>query len=248
MPQALIIAVVIFTLFRDSIFALFKTKEAKFVGLGVGAYLLYNRFKDSENKEELSNNLPNSQAGSFAQKLYNAFHPYFNVELPIFGHLPDGTDETAVKAIAVDMGKLKNFSQVSEAYNTLFSNSLKDDLNSEGVYDVFMNAYNGQTQTSVPVNTVPNSPATTPPVTTNPGMKKGDTVYSKGGFNLRSTDSPYKAIDKTVAGEDWILYNNPYRNTIDKITATWVVVQQPKSRYIFYPSYYVVSIDALYKK
>lgn len=253
MPQILIIAVVIFTLFRDSIFALFKTKEAKVIGLGVGAYLLYNRFKNSENKEELSNNLPNSAAGSQAQRLYNAFHPYFDVKIPLIGHIADGTDEDAVKAIAVEMGRTKNYSEVSAAYNTLFSSNLKDDLNSEGVYDLFFNAYNAQTQVSV------STPSTTTPATTSPAasspvansattFKKGDTVYSYGGWNLRDTDPPYGKTDKTVAGEDWILYNNPYRNTIDGITATWVVIQQPKSRYIFYPSYYVCSVDALYKK
>lgn len=247
MPQYLIIAVAVFTFFKDFFKDAFKSREVKFIVIGVAVYYFYMRTKKSEEQADIIATLPDNEAGLYAEKLFNAFHPLSTISLLGY-YLPDGTDETAITTVAVEMGKKKNYQAVSDAYKLLHKNELKDDLTDEGVFDLFFNSYNTQKVVVTP-------PIVTPPtgggvVTTNPkGMKKGDTVYSLGGYNLRDTNAPYaKTVYKTVKGEDWILFNNPYIATIDGQKGYWVVVQQPKGRYVFYPSYYVVFLDALYKK
>lgn len=239
MQYVAIIAAVL-ALFKDTLSGLFKSREVKFVIIGLAAYYFYTTTKKKEDKENILSNLADNEAGLIAQRLHTAFHPY--VSTPIFGwYPPDGTDETAVETIAAQMGKKKNYSAVSEAFNLLFSQNLDDELRSEGVFDIFFNAYNAQSGGT-------GGTPTTPAPNSSKGFKKGDVVYSFGEWNLRSTTAPYGVIDKTVKGEDWILYNNPYLSTIGGTKGYWVVIQQPKSRYTFYPSYYVVFLDALYKK
>lgn len=241
--QYIAIIAAILTLFKDTFANIFKSRESKFVLIGLGAYYLYTTTRKKEQKEEILGNLANNEAGLLAQQLFTAFHPL--ISTPLFGYyLPDGTDEDAVESIAIQMGKKKNYSAVSEAYQILHGNTLDDDLRSEGVFDLFFNAYNAQSGNTGGAGN--NNP--TNPQYSNKGMKKGDIVYSNGGWNLRSTDAPYNPIALTVKGEDWILWNNPYISTIGGKQGYWVVVEQPKSRYIFSPSYYVVSLDALYKK
>lgn len=241
--QYVAIIAAIFAVFKDNFSGLFKNRQVQFLLIGVGAYYLYTTTKKKEEKEKILANLPSNEAGLLAQRLHAAFHPY--ISAPIFGvYLPDGTDEAAVQSIAVEMGKKKNYEAVAEAFNLLFSQKLDDELRSEGVFDDFFNTYNAQaggsgggTTTNPPINT-----------TTVKNFKKGDIVFSKGGYNLRSTSAPYGVVDSTVNGEDWILYNNPYMSTIGGKQGYWVVIEQPKSRYNFWPSYYVVFLDALYKK
>lgn len=255
MPQYLIIGFAILTFFKESLTDLWKSKEVKFLVVGLLAYYLYSSQKKKEDTAAIISTLPNSDGGLYAERLYNAFHPLTTASL--FGYyLPDGTDETAIKTIAAEMGKKKNYQSVSDAYKLLHKTELKDDLTDEGVFDLFFNTYNANTGTTGGVST--GNGGTTGGVTTgtgstpvqNPkGMKKGDVVYSFAGWNLRSTDAPYgKTKFKTGKNEQWILSNNPYRATIDGTAGWWVVVQQPKSRYTFYPSYYVVYLDGLYKK
>jgi hypothetical protein len=239
MQYVAIIAAVI-ALFKDTFSGLFKSREVKFVLIGIGAYYFYTNTKKKEEKEDILSNLADNEAGLLAQRLHAAFHPY--VSTPIFGwYPPDGTDETAIEAIAVQMGKKKNYSAVAEAFKVMFSQNLDDELRSEGVFDTFFNTYNAQLGGT-------GGTTNTPAPTSTKGFKKGDIVYSYGDWNLRSTTAPYGVVDKTVKGEDWILYNNPYLATIGGKQGYWVVIQQPKSRYTFYPSYYVVFLDALYKK
>lgn len=239
--QYVAIIAAIFAVFKDNFSGLFKRREIQFLLIGVGAYYFYTRTKKKEEKENILANLPNNEAGLLAGRLHNAFHPL--ISEPVFGwYIPDGTDEDAVKNIAIQMGKLKNYSAVSEAYGTLFSSSLETDLRSEGVYDLFFDNYNAQGGSGG------GSTTTNPPATSTKNMKKGDIVYTYGGWNLRNTTAPYAVTDSTVKGEDWILYSNPYMATIGGRQGYWAVIEQPKSRYIIWPSYYVVFLEALYKK
>lgn len=244
MQYIAIIAAVI-ALFKDTFSGLFKSREIKVVAVLGVAYYLYTKLKKDEDKDAVAANLPNNAAAMFAQQLHNAFHPL--VSTPIFGwYPPDGTDENAVKSIATQMGNLKNYTAVSEAYTTLFNLKLDTELRSEGVFDTFFNAYNSASVSSVSAT---NNPIVQTSNTVNKtNLKKGDKVYTAGGWNLRSTNAPYAAIDKTVVAQDWILYNNPYYATISGTAGWWVVVEQPKSRYLLYPSYYVVSVDSFLKK
>lgn len=244
MQYVAIIAAVI-ALFKDTFSGLFKSREIKVVAVLGLAYYLYNKAKKQEDKDGILNNLPDNQAAMFAQQLHTAFHPLISESF--FGlYLPDGTDEAAVERIASQAGKLKNYKAVSEAYTALHARSLDEDLRSEGVFDLFFNTYNSASVSSTPST---NNLIAQPNSTANkPALKKGDKVYTAGGWNLRSTNSPYAVIDKTVVAQDWILYNNPYYSNIGGTAGWWVVVEQPKSRYLLYPSYYVVSVDAFLKK
>ncbi len=87
-------------------------------------------------------------------------------------------------------------------------------------------------------------------ITPNPkGFKKGDLLYSRGGWNLRNTTSPYSSLLKTNGGEKWQLYNNPYFTTIGETQGWYVVVKGLAGvNTSIYNKYFVIYLDALYKK
>lgn len=222
-PQIIIGAIAILTFFKDSIAGAFKGENGKTLKIalvGVGVFYLYNRSKKSEKKEELNNDLPNSIPGGLAQRLYNAFHPYYDVKIPFLGHLPDGTDEAAVKQIAAEIGKANNYSEVSEAYNTLHSSTLVNDLNSEGVYESFMNAYN---QASYKSTTPASIPAPVSPVNTS--IQIGDTVKAVKGWNIRKNITPYSVVKTAKGGESFKVLNILKNFTAGGTKGTWLQVQ-----------------------
>ena len=120
-----------------------KNKTVVNVLLAVSAYVLIKKIVDETNRKKYLNN--STVESDLAVQLHDAFHPYFEIDIPFFGHIPDGTDEKKVLRIAKQMSGLKNFSEVAKAYKSLYGYDLKKVLATEGVFDLFINAYNGGT-------------------------------------------------------------------------------------------------------
>ena len=69
------------------------------------------------------------KANAFARSLYSAFFPMGEIMSDIFG---DGTDEDLIFEIAADMYRNRiNFSDVSNAYKSLYNRKLLQDLQGE---------------------------------------------------------------------------------------------------------------------
>lgn len=235
--QYVAIIAAIFTLFKDTFSDLFKRKEVQFILIGLGAYYVYTTTKKKEEREEIQNNLPNNEAALLAQRLFNAFHPL--VSEPIFGwYPPDGTDENAVKAIAIQMGKLKNYAAVSEAYKSLFSTSLDADLRSEGVTDLFFNNYNAQSGTT----TIPTNP-TNP--TNNISVMVGSNAFVKqAGVNIRS-NSTGQPLRLSTKGENLGRVLKLENKTVGGITGIWAQCGKPTQDLGLYKDYVLVSAQYL---
>jgi len=233
MQYVAIIAAII-ALFKDTFSDLFKRKEVQFVLIGLGAYYVYTTTKKKEEKEEIQTNLPNNEAALLAQRLFNAFHPLFSE--PIIGgwYLPDGTDETAVKDIATQMGKLKNYAAVSEAYRTLFNTSLDADLRSEGVFDLFFNTYNAQS--AIPTN--PTNPTSTSVIV-------GTNAYMKqAGVNIRSNITG-KPLRTSIKGENLGMVLQLENKLVDGIPGIWAKCAKPTQDIGIFKDYVLVSAQYL---
>lgn len=229
MQQIIIIFSAVFIYLQDKAKSI--PKGMKNVLIGALCFWFLSKMWAKSKKDSLLNNASTDVNISLAVQLNDAFNP---LDLGWFDGI-NGTDENKVIAIAKQMQPLKNYAQVAEAYQTAYAKNLTEELKNEGVYDLFMSNYN---------NVVPPTNTTTPNTI---GFKKGDKVYTKGGYNLRNTDAPYGVIDSTVQGQDFTLYNDPYYATIAGQAGYWVVIQQPPTRYWFWASHYVVFLTALYK-
>lgn len=235
MPQAVVIAIVIFTFFRDTVSNLFKSREAKILGLGVVGFVLYNRTKTAETKEETQKGLADNPASGFAARLYSAFYPW---DISVFGwNMFDGTDEKAVEQIAKEMRVLQNYSEVWTAYNVLYSKDLGKELNSEGVYALFMKHYSLGSSTPV----ITNTPS---PVSTGSAIKAGDMVISKLGWNLRRALPPYGVVRTTSQNEQFSVAAIEAGKTVAGIPGTWVTVRTG----VLFIDTYLININALSKK
>ncbi len=240
MPQIISIFLAVLLGFKD-LFSSKKTGKTdetlKNIVVGVVVYFLLNRFLDKQAKADLLANSANDPNATFAIRLHNALVPSgINWINNIFG---DSTDETEITAVAVEMSRLKNFTVVATKYQTIYGSDLATDLEKDGVYALFNQSY---------VTGSNGGGSTGGGGVSNPlYIKKGDTVYSKGGYNLRSSNSPYGAETTTIAGQDWLV-NRLFSATIAGTKGVWVEIQQPKNRYWIIPSKYVIISTALYKK
>jgi hypothetical protein len=234
--QYVAIIIAAFTLFKDWFAFLFKSREVKFIAIGLLAYYLYTTTKKKEEKEDILKTLPDNEAALLAERLHNAFHPL--ISEPIFGwYLPDGTDEEAVKSIALQMNAKKNYQAVAEAYQTLFSSSLEADLKSEGVFDTFFNVYRGSS-TSNPTNP-------TSPTTTAISVMVGSNAYVKqSGVNIRNTTTG-KALRVSTKGENLGVVMQLENKTVEGITGIWATCAKPASTFGLFQNYVLVSAQYL---
>ncbi|GAB3519517.1 hypothetical protein [Emticicia fontis] len=235
MQYVAIIAAVI-TLFKDTFSGLFKSREIKFIGIGLLAYYLYTTTKKKEEKEDIINTLPDNEAAILAEQLHDAFHPF--ISEPIFGwYPPDGTDEDKVKSIALQMSTKKNYQAVAQAYQTLFSSSLETDLRSEGVFDLFMNAYRSSGASN------PTTP--TSPTSTAISVMVGSNAYVKqAGVNIRNT-STGKALRTSTKGENLGVVMQLENKTVEGITGIWATCAKPAPTFGLFQNYVLVSAQYL---
>lgn len=138
MQQILFIAGGALLALQDGLSNFKLSKTAKTIIFAVVAYYFLNRFIQQERKKAILDEAGNDPATTFAIRLYTAFHPYIDWG----GWLPDGTDEEEVIAVAKEMKRYKNFSEVSKKYRAIYNSDLANDLSSEGVYNDFFSNYN----------------------------------------------------------------------------------------------------------
>lgn len=231
-----------------------RTKKILFGAIGI--YILYRLYRwyqtDKASKTALGDDI-----GTAAVGLHTAI---YSQAVDLWGfHIGNGDEEKCLE-IARSIKQKSDYALISTKYKEIYGTDLTKDLekilNADQIAAFNAAIGTGGTSGGTSGGVIVTKPAINP-TTGQPAIKKGDIVFTKGNYNLRSTDPPYGVNNSTVNGEDWICYNNPYYATITdkdkngkdvKLSGWWVVIQQPKSRYTFYPSYFVVSLNAVYKK
>jgi hypothetical protein len=251
MPQILISGLSVLFFISELFKSVKLSKRAKYIIAGVLLFIVFRKAYKAYQEAQASEKALGTANGTLAVQLHEAIFSQgtrLKLDVPLVGelfniHVGNGDEE---KILEISK-KITDYEGVAEQYKLIYNEDLTKDL--AKVLDATeIGQFNANVNASKTIPSGGGSGGTTTTPTNPTGFKKGDIVYSKGGWNLRDTDSPYEPEDKTVAGEDWILWNNPYYATIGNTAGWWVVVEQPKSRYTFYPSYYVVSLNALYKK
>lgn len=241
------------------------SQRTKYIIAGVVLFLVVRKFYKSYQQAQASEKALGTENGTFAVQLHEAIFSMatrLKLSLPFVGELfnihAGNGDEDGILAISK---QITDYEGVAEQYKLIYGEDLTKDLakvlNADEIGQFNANVKAPKITGGGGGSTGGGSGSGGSTTTNTTGFKKGDIVYSKGNYKLRDTNPPYGQKNSTVAGEDWILYNNPYYATFvekDKDGKTvntsgwWVVVEQPKSRYYFYPSYFVVSVSALYKK
>lgn len=247
------IFIAIFTLFSEQLGKAFKSKEVKLLAVSLVAYVLYQKTKSSELKDEAKK----TPEGLLAIRLNDAFHPYLNFKIPFLGYLADGTDETLVKSLALEIGKTNTLAKVKEAYKILYDIDLDEELISEGVLDLFTENYKaglaGKTPDSVP-STIFNDPDFTG---ANNGNKRtnisgliievGQNYVAKGGVNLRDTNNPFAPLKTTQAGDIYRIQAH-YKLTLKGVTYQVAKVNYMLFGYLPSPTDYFIVINAFTAK
>jgi hypothetical protein len=247
------IFIAIFTLFSEQLGKAFKSKEVKLLAVSLVAYVLYQKTKSSELKDEAKK----TSEGLLAIRLNDAFHPYLNFKIPFLGYLSDGTNETLVKSLALEIGKTNTLAKVKEAYKILYEIDLDEELISEGVLELFTENYKaglaGKTPVSVP-STIFNDPVFNGTVSGNQrvnatGLKitVGDKYIVKGGVNLRDTKNPYPPLGTTSAGEVYQCQAH-YKLTLKGVTYQVAKVNYMLFGYLPSPTDYFIVINAFTAK
>lgn len=202
-----------------------------------GAYLLNNIISNASENAANDNSFA-KENNRLANELYNAGNT---------GLWGVTEDEEKIIEIAKS---IKDFAGVSQSYRTMFGEDLNKDLN-KWLNPSELARFNANLGIgSAGTGGGTGSGGSTPTPTTNPkGFKKNDLLYSRGSWNLRSTNSPYATTAKTKGGEKWQLMNNPYYATIGGTAGWWVVVKGlAGTNTSIMGKYFVIYIDALYKK
>lgn len=195
MPQFISIILAVLFGFKD----LFKGKEGKDgktdntlknIIIGVVVYFLVNRFLNQQVKADLLENAANDPSTGFAIRLKDAMNPtgvdWLN---SVFG---DGTNETEINLIGSEMSVSKNFRGVSDAYKKIYGSDLSEDLRKEGVYDVFIAAYN---KTTIGNGGTGSGNIGGGSNNQNSGFKVGEKIYFKASnWNVRSNVYPFLPI------------------------------------------------------
>lgn len=223
-----------------------RTKKILFGAIGI--YILYRLYRWYQT-DKASKTALGDEIGTAAVGLHTAIYAQ---AVDVWGfHIGNGDEEKCLE-IARSIKNKSDYVLVATKYKEIYGSDLTKDLEKILNADQIA-AFNAAIGTGGTVTI----PPVIDPTTGKPSIKKGDIVYTKGNYNLRSTDPPYSVNNSTINGEDWICYNNPYYATITdkdkngkevKYSGWWVVIQQPKSRYLFTPSYFVIAVNGLYKK
>lgn len=252
--QYLLVGISVITFIVELFKSVKISQRTKYIIAGVVLFVVVRKFYKSYEQAQASEKALGTENGTLAVQLHEAIFAQatrLKLSLPLVGELFNIHAGNGDESKIIEISKqITDYEGVAEQYKLIYKEDLTKDLAS-----VLNPTEIGEFNANVKAPKVitgggggATGGATGGTTINTTGFKKGDKVYSKGGWNLRDTDSPYGKETTTVAGEDWILWNNPYYATIDKTAGYWVVVEQPKSRYTFYPSYFVVSVSALYKK
>lgn len=198
----------------------------------LGVAYFANKALNNSKQNNANDNTFENESNIIANDLYNAGHT---------GIWGETEDEERIIEIAKS---IKDFSEVSKSYRTMFGEDLNKELNR------WLNVTElAQFKANLGTGKSTGGGGTTTPKTNPKGFRKGDTLYSRGDWWLRSTNSPYGTIVKTKGGEKWQLMNNPYYATIGGTQGWWVVIKGLiGSNTSNYNKYYVIYINALYKK
>lgn len=257
MPQVLLVLLTVIPLLKsllESVKLSDRTKKILFGAIGI--YILYRLYRwyqtDKASKTALGDDI-----GTAAVGLHTAI---YSQAVDLWGfHIGNGDEEKCLE-IARSIKQKSDYALISTKYKEIYGTDLTKDLekilNADQIAAfnaaIGTGSTGGGTSGGVTITT-----PTTNPSTGKPTIKKGDIVYSKGKYNLRTISPPYIVINSTINGEDWICDENPFYATItdidkngkkSKFTGWWVVIKQPKSRYYLYASYFVIAVDGLYKK
>lgn len=215
-----------------SILTIFKDKRVQSVILGFAVYYFIKLQFNAVRRKNLLADIEN-EAGQFALRLHDAFHPFIEPANTWLELLPDGTDEAAVYKIAKEMNAVKNFKKVANAYSILYNQDLAKVLSSEGVFDEFIRIYEGR-----PVSKVEN-------VESYGVFKVGDTVTVKLGHSIRDAGT-LKTVklgnSKTEFGIFTILINQNIAGIKKGVWANVYATNQANGG-----AYYMVHIDSLKK-
>lgn len=220
--QFLTILLAFVGLFSEKISPLFKSKESKFVSLGLVFYYIYQKAKGNEAKTEILNDLVNSKAGIISSKLFDSLHKYFKIKIPLGGYMPfDGLDKNEAFRLAREIGasdKIKAgfFKEVSETYKTLFDIELSEDLTENEILQEFIDNYNNSKNSGTPNKTV-----------TKKTLNVGSTYGVNKGLNLRNFVNPTIIERATIQGELFKIVEYYPNKTIvsangTKLTGAWV--------------------------
>lgn len=232
MPQYIIIGIAVLSLLKDS-FKGIKKEWLYGIGIAVFLYVLYRRYLKS-----LADSSKNdgSDLNGLCSEIKNAINPTWD-----WFKLFDGTDEEAIKNVG---RKLKEsggtIKELSEKWNEIEKTNLYDELTAEGVYNIFVDAYNSASK-----NSDSGSSGSGSSTIVKSNLKKGDIVYTKSEYKLRNTNPPYSMVKLSSAGIQFVCHGNPYIATIEKTKTEWIVIKQ--SSWLG-DTYYVIATKALYKK
>lgn len=188
---------------------IFDSREGKAILVLIGGYLLYSYFNNKQKQQDYLSG--NNTAGNLAIRMNAALHPFLNFKIPLLGYLDDGTDEAAVKQIAVEAKQANAVPQLFDAYKTLYNSDLAAELVNEGVSDIFNAAVNG---TAVGATT-----GTTG--TTGNYIVSGKEYRVKSGWNVRDFVTE-KSLRLTVENEYFDVLEIYKNKTVGGIKSTWI--------------------------
>jgi hypothetical protein len=203
--QYLYIGAVVIGLVTDFFKDLFKSKEIKILAIGIAVYFIYGMFRKRELTEKAKNNIVNPE-NALAVRLFNALHPIFITKIPGIGHLPDGNNKNEVKAAAYEVGQRNNYKKVAEAYTALFKLNLDEELQSEGVFDIFNTEFNRGRSNPGEITVITAPKKTTTAANVNyKGFKLevGKRYIVTGTFPLRNKDNTVIIEGNTSAGQTY---------------------------------------------
>lgn len=228
MNPILIISIFIIPFFKDIFSAIGSSREAKAVFVLIGGFLLYGYFKKEQEKADYSgaSDAPpeNLKFAEWAKRMHAALHPVLPYKVPewipiLGGYFDDGTNENEVKQIAKEVGLVKGYAKLSEAYKVLFGDDLQQALIADDVLNDFNVAYQGTAGTATPKAT----PNTTTPTNGTRGLTVGAKIYSYGGWIVSNINNT--PIRNSVLGEAWQIVDWK-TETIRNTSGIWVQVKK----------------------
>jgi hypothetical protein len=177
-------------------------RGTKAIIVAIAGYWLFKYFADREATEKAKKTALSDPAGNLAVRLFDALHPYFKQKHPLFGYLPDGTDETTALQIAAEIRQAGNYAKVQDYYQKMYDVSLADDLASEGIAQEFSDVLSGRL-------TSPGKSATTPIKLSASSAKntkgllieKGKRYLVGGAYYLRNTSDTSQIEGTTTPGD-----------------------------------------------
>lgn len=236
------IFIIFITFLKDSFSGILQNKNVQTLLIGLCLYWVYQNQKEKEDSEEAKakvfENNTNDPAGNFAILLYTAIFD-ISLSIPLLGKIGINTDNSKIEDIAKEMGKLKNYNEVYNAYLKIYNRNLTDDLTNEDAYQDFNKGYNSVSTVLSP-SVIPKAPSTST-------IKTGSNVLLKENMNLRNPDFSNPRILRVSKAEkmkvDYV-FNKSLIDPISKktIVGPWV---QVRTEDVFFFDIYLVHITGI---